>query len=93
MERFKFLIQKLSFYLDEDERLVTYVHNLSYEFQFLAGIFHFDPNQVFAIDSRRVCKADLENVLELRCSYIQTNMSLDAFTHKMGVVDMKIRRF
>lgn len=90
---FKFLIQKLSFYLDEDERLVTYVHNLSYEFQFLAGIFHFEPSQVFAIDPRRVCKADLENVLELRCSYIQTNMSLDAFTHKMGVPAAKTHGF
>lgn len=90
---FKFFIQKLSFQLDEDERLVAYVHNLSYEFQFLAGVFHFDPNQVFAIDSRRVCKADLENVLELRCSYIQTNMSLDAFTHKMGVTAAKTHGF
>ena len=90
---FKFFIRKLSFQLDNDERLVTYVHNLSYEFQFLAGIFQFDPEQVFAVDPRRVCKADLENVLELRCSYIQTNMSLDAFTHKMGVHDAKTHGF
>ena len=90
---FKFFIQKLSFQLEEDELLVVYVHNLSYEFQFLAGIFSFETEQVFAVDSRKVCKAVLEDVLELRCSYIQTNMSLDAFTHKMGVADAKMHNF
>ena len=63
---------------------VCFVHNLSFEFQFLSGIFNFQSASVFCMDSRKVAYAK-DTRLEYRCSYIQTNMGLAEFTHKMGV--------
>jgi len=69
----------------EDNYLVVYVHNLSFEFQFLSGIYHFKPDEVFAVESRRVLRADMLDFIEFRCSYLLTNMRLETWLHKMGV--------
>lgn len=74
---------------ERDLRLVVWVHNLSYEFQFLSGIFRVQPDDVFAVKSRRVLRCDI-GCIEYRDSYLQTNMSLDAFTHKMQVAHGKL---
>lgn len=76
--------------LPDGAKLIVFDHNLSYEFQFLRGIYKFHPEEVFALESRRVLKCDLYGVLEFRCSYIQTNMSLDTFTEKMQVKHGKL---
>ena len=76
--------------LPADRWLVVYVHNLSYEFQFLKGIYSFQPNDVFAVASRKVVKADMWNCFEFRCSYKLTNMSLKQFTSKMMVTHQKL---
>ena len=68
-----------------DDYLVVYVHNLSYEFQFLAGIYPFKASEVFAVESRTVLKCEMFGHIEYRCSYLQTNMSLSQFTKKMSV--------
>ena len=70
-----------------DAMLVVWDHNLSYEFQFLSGVQ--TPGQVFATKARKVLRAEFGR-MEYRCSYLQTNMSLDAFTHKMGVSHGKL---
>ena len=44
------LCQKICSQLRDNERLVIYVHNLSYEFTFLSGIYHFKPEEVFAVE-------------------------------------------
>lgn len=69
--------------------LMTFVHNLSFEFQFLKGILDFTGYEVFSIDKRKVARCVYDNI-EFRCSYILTNMSLKAFTHKMGVENEKL---
>lgn len=74
----------------EDSFLVVYVHNLSYEFQFLSGIYDFQPSEVFAIKSRKVLKCDMDGCFEFRCSYIHSNMRLDEYTKKMGVKHKKL---
>ena len=57
--------------LNEDNRyIVVYVHNLSYEFQFLRGIYDFKTDEVFAIESRKIAKCYMYNKFEFRCSYI-----------------------
>lgn len=61
--------------LNENRRIVYYVHNLSYEFQFLR--LWYDWLQVFALDERRVCYACTVTGIEFRCSYILTNKSLE----------------
>lgn len=69
--------------------LVVYVHNLSYEFQFLKTVLKFET--VFALSTRKVAKAIVEGgQIEFRCSYIQTNMSLEDFTYKMDVEHKKL---
>lgn len=58
-------------------RLVCYVHNLPYEFQFMRDFMHIED--VFATKPRKVVKC-FSNGIEYRCSYKLTNMSLDKFT-------------
>ena len=76
--------------LQEDEYIVVYVHNLSYEFQFLRGIYPFTEDEVFCLDRRKILKCTMFNHLELRCSYLHSNMSLDTYTRKMGAYHGKI---
>lgn len=74
-----------------DDRLIIFVHNLSFEFQYLSGIFAFAPDDVFCMDSRKILKALLKDSFEFRCSYLQTNMSLRSFCEKMGVKNYKLK--
>ena len=89
-DQFLTLLQRISRALPENTRLAVYVHNLSYEFQFLQGIYTFQPEDVFAINRRKVCRADMFGNIELRCSYIQTNKSLKVFTREMNVKHQKL---
>ena len=89
-DEFNALVRNIKVHLGTDEYIVVYVHNLSYEFQFLSGIYDFCEAEVFAIGSRKVLKADMENCLEFRCSYIHSNMSLKKWTEKLGVEHGKL---
>lgn len=64
--------------LGEKRRLVIYVHNLAYEFQFICKRFNW--LKVFAVDSRKVAKAVSQEGFEFRCSYLLSGVSLE----KMG---------
>lgn len=70
--------------------LVIYVHNLSYEFQFLSGVYEFTHEEVFAVKSRKVAKCKMMNRYEFRCSQILSNMSLALYTKKYGVEHGKL---
>lgn len=76
--------------LAEDEYIVIYVHNLSFEFQFLTTYYDFRPEEVFATASRRILKCEMYNHLEFRCSYLHSNMSLSEYVHKMGADHLKL---
>lgn len=73
-----------------DTWLIVYVHNLSYEFQFLKGIYKFNSDDVFCTDFRKVLKCEMFNCIELRCSYYLTNMSLDKLLKKYNVENKKL---
>lgn len=88
-EQFEAFQRKLANILD-DSVLVVFVHNLSYEFQFLRGIYNFQPDEVFAVKSRKVLKCNMHGHFEFRCSYIHSNMNLDTYTKKMGVKHKKL---
>lgn len=88
-DEFLQLVSILSRPLCEGERLVCFVHNLSYEFQFLAGIYEFQPDEVFAIKSRKILKCNMLQV-EFRCSYLHSNMSLAMYLDKMGAEHKKL---
>ena len=89
-DEFLDLQKRIRAVLPEDRWLVVYVHNLSYEFQFLKGIYSFFPDDLFAVASRKVVKADMWGCFEFRCSYKLTNMSLKQFTSKMMVKHQKL---
>lgn len=75
---------------EREARLVIYVHNLSFEFQFLRSLLEFSPDDVFIVKSRKILKAVYHNLIEFRCAYLLTNMSLDDFTKKMEVEHQKL---
>ncbi len=84
------LQKRIKAVLPSDSWLVVYVHNLSYEFQFLKGIYQFVPDDIFAVASRKLIKCDMWGVFEFRCSYKLTNMSLKQFTTRMKVKHTKL---
>ena len=61
--------------LSNSKRLVIYVHNLGYEFQFMRKYFKWE--QVFSIDERKPIKAVCSLGIEFRDSYILSGFSLD----------------
>lgn len=87
---FDYFMRAVASDLEDMDYIVVYVHNLSFEFQFLSGIYPFSKEEVFALDKRKVCKCEMSEHFEFRCSYIQTNMSLEAFTEKMNVKHKKL---
>ena len=88
-EYFNFL-EKISEYIRGVAYLVLYTHNLSYEFQFLKGMYDFDSSEVFATEPRKVLKCEMFECIEYRCSYMLTNMSLDKFLKKYNVENKKL---
>ena len=90
-EEFMILLNKLNRTAERSNQIIyVFVHNLSYEFQFLSGIL--DPENVFAVKPRKVLKFDWRSI-QFRCSYLLTNLSLAAFTRQMGVEDQKLEGY
>lgn len=82
--------EKIISMLPDNTDLVVYVHNLSYEFQYLRGVFNFKPDDVFATERRRVVKCRALNRIEFRCSMMLSNSGLDYFTKSMNVKHQKL---
>ena len=75
--------------ISDNLRLVVLVHNLSYEFQFLKGVFHYQNDEVFAMDNRKVLRVVHDNI-EYRCTYIHSNLSLDKYYKKFNIPVKKL---
>lgn len=69
------LIERLR--LSSTRRLVVYVHNLPFEFQFMRRFFVW--SDVFLKGNRQPLKAVCNGCVEFRCSYALSNMSLLKF--------------
>ena len=82
-EEFKDLCRQLQeyFLLDSEHILVVYVHNLSYEFQFMRKYFNW--LDVFAVDERRPVKALCSYGIEFRDSYILSGYSLEKLAENL----------
>lgn len=95
------LLQHWSDYMPSGAWLVIWVQNLSYEFQFMSGVYDFRPSEVFAVDSRKVLYCRMFDRFEFRCSYLHSNMSLDAFGKRwhtkhrklVGELDYSVTRY
>lgn len=59
---------------DLDNRLIIYVHNLSFEFQFMRK--HFDWEKIFSLSERKSVQAITCDGVEFRCSYKLSGYSL-----------------
>lgn len=103
-DEFQKCTARLDDYLEtrnERLQLVVYDFNLSFEFQFLKGIYEFrDPKDVFVMDSRKILRCQIGR-LDFRCAWIHSNMNLDTFCRKMGCtlrkqvgsLDYKVKRY
>ena len=89
-EEFFSFLQKIADHIRDVAWLVVYVHNLSFEFQFLKGMYDFQPEEVFATESRKVLKCTMFDCIEFRCSYYLTNMPLSKFLLKYNVENKKL---
>lgn len=65
------------FNLSENKRLVVYVHNLGYEFQFMRKYFNWVDGGLFAVDERKPIKCLCDYGIEFRDSYILSGFSLE----------------
>lgn len=68
---------KDNFGLSQNKRLVCYVHNLSFEWQFLKS--HIKVTEYFFKDKRLPLKIMTDYGVEFRCSYMLSNMNLKKF--------------
>lgn len=75
------------FRLDEDRILTCYIHNLSYEFQFMRK--HFDWVNVFSIDERKPIKALCSYGIEFKDSYILSGFSLSNLANNLMSHDIE----
>lgn len=87
-EEFKRFIKLLKVVTGGRTTLV-FVHNLSYEIQFLSGQFVFTNDDVFATEPRHVLRASIDNI-EFRCSYRLTNLDLMSLTTRYNVEHKKL---
>lgn len=71
LEDFQDFLQELEYY--EPHKKIVYIHNFSFEFQFLINVLQFD--YVFARQARKPLFAEW-STYQFRCSYFLTNMSL-----------------
>lgn len=86
-------IERLTADLGDGEIIPVYVHNLSFEFQFLRSWQDFNADDAVFITARRKILKARSGHMEYRCSYLHSNMSLDEYTRKMGVDYVKVHGF
>lgn len=85
-----FLFQSLPEYFNcfsDYKRIIVYVHNLSYEFQFMRKLFTW--SKVFALDKREVVQAVTMEGIEFRCSYLLSGYSLAKLSDELTIYKIK----
>ncbi len=89
-EQFLDIIKKVSetLCLDENIRLICFIHNLSYEFQFFRKYFNW--TKIFAARKREPIYALTDLGIEFRCSYILSGYSL--FNIGKNLIKYKIEK-
>lgn len=86
------LVNDINTYLHSigpDVRMLTFVHNLAFEFQYVSGIWHFEPEDIFATDLRSPLYCYL-NQIEMRCSYRLSGYDLETWADEMRVDHRKM---
>lgn len=78
---------KIRYQLDYYKRMVIYVHNLAYEFQFLINRAKIE--QTFARTKRHPMKTLIEDGFEFRCSYFLSGLSLAKTAEDLNIPDIE----
>ena len=88
-EQFSQLMDDLSkhYSLGKSRKLVVYIHNLGFEFQFMRKYFKWE--NVFTVDEREPIIAQTNNGIEFRDSYILSGYSLDKTAKMLTKKDTK----
>lgn len=93
-EEFNGLINKLREWRgEEDGYFCIYVHNLSYEWQFIKTAVKDVKWNVFALKPRKILRADVDDLIMFRCSYMLSNRSLAKFLEDANVENQKLDDF
>lgn len=77
------VIEDIGYYLElqEKKRLIIYVHNFAYEFQFICKLLKWhvkdEKPSIFSIEERKPIYAVTENFIEFRCSLLLSGYSLE----------------
>lgn len=93
IEEFVDFVNRLSAIIDK--KLVIYVHNFSFDFQFIDRYFEWE--KIFRIKERTIIYARLEKI-EFRCSYMESDLSLTKIgkniriNKKIGDLDYELIR-
>lgn len=77
-EEYFYMIHEIVNILDlskDDKRLVIYIQNLDFEFQFMRK--YLEINKVFALSNRKPVYVECNNGIEYRCSYLLSGYSLE----------------
>ena len=70
-------------------RLVIWVHNLGFEWQFMRNFLEYEEG--FFLEERKPAKIITKGGIEFRCSYVLSNMSLSKFCeNEKGVIHYKL---
>lgn len=87
----RMMFSRLQANIGEKQTLVIYVHNLSFEWQHLRTIYPFTNDDIFCPGPRKILRAYMyDHKIELRCSYLLTNMGLSTWTKEMKVAHPKL---
>lgn len=88
LQEFADFINTICRFICQDERhiILIYVHNLSFDFQFIRK--YFNISKVFALKSRTPIYAQADNI-EFRCSYILTNKPLSKLASEVQETGLK----
>lgn len=76
--------------LNIKKRLVIYVHNLEFEFQFMRKWFSW--YKVFCNDVRKPIYAITDQGIEFRCSYILTGYSLETLSDDDSIAQYNVKK-
>lgn len=72
--------------LSYDRRLIIYVHNLAFEFQWIRR--WFDWYKVFSLENRKVIYAITRGGIEFRCSYMLSGYSLRKLSDELHMFNI-----
>lgn len=74
---FQTILYKVKEYyqLNENRRIIVYIHNLAFEFQFMRKLFNW--LKVFSVEERKPVQCVTTDGIEFRCSYLLSGYNLE----------------